>query len=104
MKYILLGPTTGGYSHSLLYFMPGSYSFSDILGFILHTVILVNRLIGNMHVLEGCRMPEFELDIKYSFKGFTSDNGVLYGRRRTVETHSKSLEKLAKAGLNLKQK
>ena len=30
--------------------------------------------------------------------------GVLYGRRRTVETHSKSLEKLDKAGLNLKQK
>ena len=57
-----------------------------------------------MHVLEGCRMPEFELDIKYSFKDFASDNGVLYGRRRTVETHSKSLEKLDKAGLNLKQK
>ena len=46
------------------------------------------RSIGNMHVLEGCRMPEFELDIKYSFKGFTSDNGVLHGRRRTVETHA----------------
>ena len=41
-----------------------------------------------MHVLEGCRMPEFELDIKYSFKGFISDNGVFYGRRRTVETHA----------------
>ena len=39
---------------------------------------------GNMHVLEGCRMAEFELDIKYSFKGFISDNGVLYGRRRVV--------------------
>ena len=39
-----------------------------------------------MHVLEDCRMPEFELDIKYSFKDFISDNGVLYGRRRTVET------------------
>ena len=36
--------------------------------------IQLYRLIGNMHVLEGCRMPEFELDIKYSFKGFTSDN------------------------------
>ena len=45
-------------------------------------------MIGNMHVLEGCRMPEFELDIKYSFKGFISDNGVLYERRRTVETHA----------------
>ena len=32
--------------------------------------IQLYRLIGNMHVLEGCRMPEFELDIKYSFKGF----------------------------------
>ena len=41
-----------------------------------------------MHVLEGCRLPEFELDIKYLFKGFISDNGVLYGRRRTVETHA----------------
>ena len=50
--------------------------------------IQLYRLIGNMHVLEGCRMPEFELDIKYSFKGFTSDNDVLYGRRRTVETHA----------------
>ena len=43
VKYILLGPTTGGYSHSLLYFIPGSYYFSDILGFILHTVISANR-------------------------------------------------------------
>ena len=50
--------------------------------------IQLYQLIGNMHVLEGCRMPEFELDIKYSFKGFLSDNGVLYGRRRTVETHT----------------
>ena len=50
--------------------------------------IQLYRLIGNMHVLEDCRMPEFELDIKYSFKDFISDNGVLYGRRRTVETHA----------------
>ena len=50
--------------------------------------IQLYRLIGNMHVLESFRMPEFELDIKHSFKGFTSDNGVLYGRRRTVETHA----------------
>ena len=42
VKYILLGPTTGGYSHSLPYFVPGSYYFSDILGFILHTVISAN--------------------------------------------------------------
>ena len=41
-----------------------------------------------MHVLEVCRTPEFELDIKYSFNGFISDNGVLYGRRWTVETHA----------------
>ena len=39
VKYILLGPTIGGYSHSLPYFIPGSYYFSDILGVILHTVI-----------------------------------------------------------------
>ena len=26
-----------------------------------------------MHVVEGCRIPEFELDIKYSFKDFISD-------------------------------
>ena len=52
-----------------------------------------------MHVLEGCRMPELELDIKYSFKDFISDNGVLYGQRRTVETHAfQSLEKLGKTG------
>ena len=79
---MLLGPTTGGYSHSLSYFIPGSYYFSDILGFILHTVISANR----QHAC--ARMPEFELDIKYSFKDFISDNGVLYGRRRTVETHA----------------
>ena len=84
MKYILLGLTIGGYSHSLPYFILGSYYFSDILGFILHIVISANR---HMHVLEGCRMTEFELDIKYSFKGFISSNGVLYGRR-TVETHA----------------
>ena len=67
--------------------------------------IQLYRLIGNMHVLEGCRMPEFELDIKYSFKGFTSDNGVLYDEEGLLKrTHSKSLEKLDKAGLNLKQK
>ena len=41
-----------------------------------------------MHVLEGFRKPEFEHGIKYSFKGFISDNGVLYGQRRTVETHA----------------
>ena len=41
-----------------------------------------------MHVLEGCRIPELELDIKYSFKGFISGNGVLYGRRRTAETYA----------------
>ena len=35
VKYILLGPTIGGYSHSLPYFIPGSYYFSDILGVIL---------------------------------------------------------------------
>ena len=40
-----------------------------------------------MHVLEGCRMPELELDIKHSFKDFIPVNGVLYGRR-TVETHT----------------
>ena len=40
-----------------------------------------------MLLLEGYQMPKFELDIKYSFKGFISDNGVLYGRR-TVETHA----------------
>ena len=47
-------------------------------------------------------MPEFELDIKYSLKGFTQimmdEEGML------KRTHSKSLEKLDKAGLNLKQK
>ena len=43
VKYIILEPTIGGYSHSLLYFIPGSYYFSDILGFILHTVISANR-------------------------------------------------------------
>ena len=58
-----------------------------------------HRLIGNMHVLEGCRMPEFELDIKYSFKGFISDNGVWYGQEGLLKrTHSKSLKKLDKAG------
>ena len=86
MKYILLRPTAGGYSHSLPYFIPGSYYFSDVLGFILHTVISANRQYA--YVLEGCRMPEFELDIKHSFKGFISDSGVLYGRRRTVEAHA----------------
>ena len=55
-----------------------------------------------MHVLEGCRMPEFELEIKYSFKGSIPNNGVLYGRRRTVETHAfQMIKKLDKAGLNL---
>ena len=34
----MLGATIGRYSHSLPYFIPGSYYFSDILGFILHTV------------------------------------------------------------------
>ena len=86
MKYVLLGPTTGGYLHSLPYFVPGSYYFSDI--YWVSYYIQLYRLIGNVHVLEGCRMPEFELDNKYSFKGCISDNGVLCGRRRTVETHA----------------
>ena len=42
LKYILLGPKTGGYSDSIPYFIPGSY-FSDILGFILHTVTSANQ-------------------------------------------------------------
>ena len=58
-----------------------------------------------MHVLEGCRMPEFELDIKYSFKGFISDNGFLYGRRRTVETHAfKIIRKTCQSWIKFKAK
>ena len=56
VKYILLGPTTGGYSHSLLCFMPGSYYFSDILGFILHTVISVNRQYACARRLSNARI------------------------------------------------
>ena len=41
-----------------------------------------------MHVLEGCRMPKFELDIKYSFKGSIPYNGIFYGWWRTVDTHA----------------
>ena len=43
VKYILLEATIGGCSHSLSYFIPGSYYFSHILSFILHTVISVSR-------------------------------------------------------------
>ena len=59
-----------------------------------------------MHVLEGCRMPEFELDIKYSFKDFISDKmaSCMDDEGLLKRTRSKSLEKFDKAGLNLKQK
>ena len=51
-------------------------------------------------------MPEFELDIKYSLKGFTQImmDIKIYEEGMLKRTHSKSLEKLDKAGLNLKQK
>ena len=56
LKYILLGPTIGGYSHSLPYFIPGSYYFSDILGVILHTVISANRQYACARILSNARI------------------------------------------------
>ena len=41
VKYILLGATIGGYSHSTLYSITASSYFGHILGFISHIVILV---------------------------------------------------------------
>ena len=98
MKYILLGPTTGGYSHSLPYFIPRSYYFSDILGFILHTVISANRQYACARRLSNARIRlNTHLKILYQIMASCMDKEGLLKR-----THSKSLEKLDKAGLNLK--
>ena len=99
VKYILLGPTTGGYSHSLLCFMPGSYYFSDILGFTLHTVISVNRQYACARRLSNARIRTTHSKVLHQIMASCMDEEGLLKR-----THSKSLEKLDKAGLNLKQK
>ena len=82
MKYIVLGPTTGGYSHSQPYFIPGSYYF---IGFhITYSYIGSSAICLWSKVVEW---PNSNLILK-GLKGFISDNGVFYGRRRTVETHA----------------
>ena len=96
---MLLGPTTGGYSHSLSYFIPGSYYFSDILGFILHTVTSANRQYAWLECPNSNLILSTHLKILYQITASCMDDEGLLKR-----TRSKSLEKLDKAGLNLKQK
>ena len=102
MKYILLGPTTGGYSHSLPYFIPGSYYFSNILGFILQIVISANRQYALCSKAVECPNSNLILNThsKVLYRIMVS---CMDEERLLKHTHSKSLEKLDKTGLNLKQ-
>ena len=93
MKYILLGPTTGGYSHSLPYFIPGSYYF---IGF--H---ITYSYIGSSTICmcwKAVECPNSNLILNTHSKVLYQIMASFMDEERLLKrTHSKSLEKLDKA-------